>query len=76
MKTRIQMVDGEIFVTVSRVHFGWDVMTSGNVSHVPVTMLPTLQSKGLDEFVDGRSVAGMILDTSRTNGQTGANPLN
>lgn len=76
MKRKLQVVEGETYVTISRVCCGWDVEASGKVAHVPIFALPTLQSKGLDEFVDGRSVAGMILDTSRTNGQTRANPLN
>ncbi len=68
MRTSIQMIDGATFVTITRVYFGWDVADVRGNTFVPVADLPAFQSKGLDEFVDGRSVAGAIVD--RANGQT------
>jgi hypothetical protein len=65
MKTKIQMIDGETYVTVTRVYFGWDVADRRGNTFVSAADLPTLQSRGLDEFVDGRSVAGAIVDRAK-----------
>lgn len=61
----IQLIDGENFVTVTRVFFGWDVADRQGSTFVSTTDFPSLQSKGLDEFVGGRSVAGVIVDRAK-----------
>jgi hypothetical protein len=65
MKTQLQMHDGETYVTVTRVYFGWDVADRRGRTFVSALDFPALQSKGLDEFVDGRSVAGAIVDRAK-----------
>jgi hypothetical protein len=61
----MQMIDGSEFVTITRVFFGWDVADRRGSTFVSVLDFPSLQGKGLDEFVDGRSVAGTIVDRTK-----------
>jgi hypothetical protein len=64
-RNEMQLIDGSEFVTVRRVFFGWDVRTPSGETHVSALDFPALQCKGLDEFVDGRLVAGAIVDRAR-----------
>mgnify|MGYP007039166936 CR=1 FL=1 len=61
----MQMIDGSEFVTITRVFFGWSVRTPSGETHVSAIDLPELQTKRLDEFVNGRSVAGLIVDRAK-----------
>jgi hypothetical protein len=62
MRTKLQIVQGSEYIVVTRVLFGWDVVDRRGNTFVSALDFPALQSKGLDEFVDGRSVAGVIVD--------------
>lgn len=64
MKKRnvIQLIDGSEFVTITRVCLGWDVADRRGNTFVSALDFPNLQGRGLDEIVDGRAVAGVLVD--------------
>lgn len=65
MKTKLNLVEGSEVVTITCVTFGWDVADRWGSTFVSVLDFPALQGKGLDEFVNGRAVAGAIVDRAR-----------
>lgn len=66
MKDRLHLVDGAEHFVVTRVFFGWDVADRRGHTFVSTEDFPsTYQTAGLGDFVDGRSVAGAIVDRAK-----------